>query len=111
PAHLTVDMLILANIPLAGKMLLGAGFFACDRAVLVGKVEMVAVAVLGVVLIVLLPIFGILGAALAVLVTNTVSFGVLVYWADRELGITPATLFLPTRGDVHWVYTTLLRRA
>jgi len=111
PAHLTVDVLILANIPLAGKMLLAAGFFACDRAVLVGKIEMAAVAVLGVALSVLLPTMGILGAALAVLVTNTVSFGVLIYWANRELGMSAATLFLPTRDDVNWVYTTLLRRA
>ena len=111
PAVWTVNMLILANIPLAGKLLFAAGYLAHDRAVLVGNAETVAVVVLGVLLAVLLPTMGILGAALALLVTNLVGFGILIYWADRELGIKPATLFLPTRGDVQWVYSTLLRRA
>jgi len=111
PAAGIVNLLILGNIPLAGKMLFAAGFLAHDRAILVGKAEMIAVAVLAGLLAVLLPAMGIFGAALAVFITNMVGFGLLVYWARRELGIGVASLFLPTRGDVDWVYRALLRRA
>ncbi len=111
PAASTVNVLILANIPLAGKLVFAVGFFAHDRALKVGKAEMISVAVLAALLAVLLPTMGILGAALAVLVTNSAGLAMLIYWGRTELGISAATIFVPTRGDIDWVYRTLLRKA
>lgn len=103
PSAAVAHVLILANVILTGTLMLSAALKAYDRALLIAKAEGIDVVVTVIALSVLVPTHGILGAAYAMLIVNVFTFALLAFWVRRDLGISFARLFRPTRQDVDWV--------
>jgi O-antigen/teichoic acid export membrane protein len=103
PSARVAHVLILANVILTGTLMLSAALKAYDRAMLIAKVEGIDVIVTVAALSLLVPAYGIEGAAYAMLIVNIFTFALLAFWVRRDLGISFARLFRPTRQDVDWV--------
>lgn len=103
PSAPVAYVLILANVILTGTLMLSAALKAYDRAMLIAKVEGFDVLVTVIALSVLVPTRGIEGAAYAMLIVNVFTFVLLAVWVRRDLDISFARLFRPTRQDVDWV--------
>ncbi|MFI5269983.1 MAG: polysaccharide biosynthesis C-terminal domain-containing protein [Chloroflexota bacterium] len=93
----------LATILLNACRVLGAGLKAAGLPARSSVADIVgAVATLGLVLM-LTPRLGLTGAAVAVLISYLASLAYLAWTAHRELGISPWSLFVPTRADFLWL--------
>jgi O-antigen/teichoic acid export membrane protein len=103
PSARVAYVLILANVVLSGTLILSAALKAYDRAMLIAKVEGLDVIVTVAALALLVPSYGIEGAAYAMLIVNLFTFALLAFWVRRDLDISFAKLFRPTRQDVDWV--------
>ena len=59
--------------------------------------------------IVLIPVLGIVGASLSSLISYTIQAAIAVYFASRLSGQKPLSLFVPGRGEIALLMTTLPR--
>lgn len=100
PSVLPAIILVLAAILFGGSELLGSVARGLGAPGLVSQAQTIALAGTGAGLLLLLPAFGIVGAALA----TFVSYGLmLVYFAfalRRQFGVAPAELLWPMRSDL-----------
>jgi O-antigen/teichoic acid export membrane protein len=103
PSAPVAYVLIAANAVLTGTLLLSAALKAYDRALLIAKAEGLDVVVTVIVLGVLVPKYGIEGAAYGMLIVNVFTFALLTYWFGRDSGIPPSRLFRVTRQDWDWM--------
>ncbi len=92
-------VLIVGAAFLSLKAMLAAALKACDRALAIGRAELVGVAVLVVALAALLPALGIVGAALAQAGAAAVSASYMGWRLRRDLGIALVPLFRPAGED------------
>jgi O-antigen/teichoic acid export membrane protein len=99
PSAPAARVIAVSTIPFAFKTVLHGGLRAYDRPFLVAKVETLVLAVFAAALALLLPRFGILGAAWAVLSANLAGCTLLTALVRRELGLSPAALLAPTDDD------------
>jgi O-antigen/teichoic acid export membrane protein len=99
PSTPAAHVLIAANAMLTGTLLLSAALKAYDRALLIAKAEGFAVLVTVIALALLVPRYGIEGAAYAMLIVNIFTFALLAYWIGHGVGIPPRRLFRVSRDD------------
>lgn len=107
----TVANIMLLGLPAAGaKILFMNALKAWDKALAIGHAEVVGLASAAGALVVLLPTFGIVGAAWSLVIANVVATGVMAVSLQRSLGLPVLQLFRPTADD--WTLAReLLRRA
>jgi O-antigen/teichoic acid export membrane protein len=103
PSVPVAHVLIAANAILTGTLLLSAALKAYDRALLIAKAEGFDVIVTVIALAVLVPAYGIEGAAYGMLIVNVFTFALLTFWVGRALDIPLSRLFRVTRQDWAWM--------
>ncbi len=92
-------VLLFGMVPLGCKTILVQGLKAHDRALTFGKAELLGLAVGATCLAVLLPLYGTLGVAAAMVIVHSSTFLYLLVSVKRQLGIRPTALFQPTADD------------
>jgi O-antigen/teichoic acid export membrane protein len=95
PAAGPCRILLVATIALSTNRVLGANLRAIGRPVDAGAAELIALAVTAVGLAVLLPSFGLLGAAFTSLLAYLASGGWMILRLSTGLGVGSASLLLP----------------
>jgi O-antigen/teichoic acid export membrane protein len=96
----TVANIMLLGLPAAGAKLLFMGALkAWDRSLVITRAEAVGLAAAVLSLAVLMPPFGIVGAAWSLVVANVVATVVMAVSLRRSLGLPLSTLFWPTPDD------------
>jgi O-antigen/teichoic acid export membrane protein len=99
PSVPVVQVLVLGALPIVCKFIFRAGFLAYDQGLLVSKVSLFGLVVSAVALILLLPVYGIVGAAWAVVIAQWSSFAMMANLARRNLGMNLLDLFRPRAAD------------
>jgi O-antigen/teichoic acid export membrane protein len=100
PAVHVANLLLIGLVPYAAKLMFAAALKAADRALAIPRAEIVGLIVIGPALFVLVPGFGLLGAAAASVLAQAASAVVLGLRLGRELELRPLQLMVPTREDV-----------
>ncbi len=103
PSAELARILLLGAIPYSGKSVIAIGFKAHGRIRVVNQAEFLGVVVAVVCLTLLLPRFGVLGAAWAIVIVQFATGAFLTAKLPRELGIGLKFLLLPTRVDRDWL--------
>ena len=100
-------LLIFATLASGIKLLFSAALKGYDRALLISRAEFAGLALSAVFLALLLPRYGLIGAAWAAIISQT---GTVLYMANsvrRDLGVGLVSLFRPTMEDVKLVVERL----
>ena len=103
PATAVARLLIVAAIPLGCKFVFIAGLKAYDRALVISQAELVGLVLSVISLAVLLPLYGIVGAGWAAVISQTGAALFMVYCVRYNLGVGLGALFRPTMADVKLV--------
>jgi O-antigen/teichoic acid export membrane protein len=93
-------LLLWGAVPFALKDFFVLSFKAYDRALSISKAEVVTLVLNAALLAVLVPKFGLMGAATAFVISRWVSFIYLGLLVRNQLGMALAPLFVPTRADL-----------
>lgn len=109
PAALIANIMLIGLPAAAAKLLFIQALKAWDRSLLIGHAELVGLVAAALSLVVLLPTFGIAGAAASLVVANVVAAAVMAGSLHRNLGLPLATLMKPTADD--WRLATELAAA
>ncbi len=104
-------ILLAASVPMAGAFLLSAALTAADNPGATMGAEVVALAFTIPTLVVFLPGYGGLLAALVSLVAYTIRLGMQLRPARRAFSTSWRTFLLPTRSDLAWLKDQLRRIA
>lgn len=99
PATPAARILTLAVMPLSCNVLLAAGYRALNRPLVPSHAELIGLGSTAVLLIVLLPRYGTIGAASASLVAYSVTCAYMLWSVRRTTGFALASLIRPTRDD------------
>jgi O-antigen/teichoic acid export membrane protein len=110
PAGVASQVLFAAAVPLSANRVLGSILKAHNKPLRTGLAELVALAATIVCLTILLPIWGIVGAAVASGVAYLVSSAVLIVGL-RRIGYRVTELLIPTPADVKALLAHLPRTA
>ena len=94
-----VQVFAIGVAPSAGKSLLSQAFKAIGQPKTIIAAEAAALAASAVALVILIPLFGIVGAASAFVLAQTVGFAVLAIALRRRLGMAILPLFTPSLND------------
>ncbi len=92
-------VLVLGALPIACKFIFMEAFRAYDQGLLLSKASLFGLVLSAVALILLLPAYGIIGAAWAVVIAQWSSFALMAILARRNLGTSLLQLFRPTAAD------------
>jgi len=103
PTVLSVQVFAVGTAPTAGKALLSQAFKAIGQPRSIILAEGAALAANAIALVVLIPVCGILGAAIAFVLAQALGFAVLAAALRRQLGMAILPLFTPSRRDVSFV--------
>jgi O-antigen/teichoic acid export membrane protein len=94
-----VRVLLLGAVPIAVKEFFVLAFKAYDRSLAISKGELATLAANAALLAVLIPPFGLLGAATAYVAVRWLATLYLAWLVRRELGLRLTPLLMPTRAD------------
>lgn len=111
PAAPVARLLGLAAVALNASRVIGGGLKAANLALTSSMAEMLAGAATVAALLALLPWLGIMGAAIASLLSYTTSLAYLTCAARRHLNISIRALLLPSRADLAWLTSGFARLA
>jgi O-antigen/teichoic acid export membrane protein len=111
PAAHVAYVLIAAYVVLTGTVMFSAALKAHDRTLIIGKVELVGLMASLALMSVLIPNYGIVGAAWSVLAANLVGLFLIATWSRSLLGLSLRQLVLPTAEDLRWVRRQLPGRS
>jgi O-antigen/teichoic acid export membrane protein len=114
PSILVAEVLLLGALFIGAKEVLTGGAQALGNPWLGSRAELLALGVTVVLLLVLLPVMGIMGAAIASAAAYFASLVALVYGLRQEYVISVGDLFRIQTEDFKWVWSTaftLARRA
>ncbi|HEY4135437.1 MAG TPA: oligosaccharide flippase family protein [Alphaproteobacteria bacterium] len=100
-------VLLISAVPISLKAMMGAGLKACDRGWLVGQAETATLALSAASLVALVPAYGLMGAAVASIISQGGALVFMTIRARRILGVPAAVLLLPRRADVALVVDTM----
>ncbi len=92
-------VLMLGMVPFAAKSMLGDALKAWDRSLAISHAEIVGLATAIVALAILLPTFGIIGAAWSLVATHVATAIAMALSLRRQLGIAVLPLLRPTPDD------------
>jgi O-antigen/teichoic acid export membrane protein len=102
------QVLILASIFASTNRVTSAGLRAFNRPLQAGTGDLLAAIVTATALLVLVPIDGLVGAAIAVSLASAANFGFNL-WICTRLGMPPRQLLIPTASDVEALRALLNR--
>jgi O-antigen/teichoic acid export membrane protein len=108
PATPVTQVLLIAAILFGFNRVTSAGLRAFNRPFSAGAGDILAAVVTILSLTLLVPIWGLMGAAIASLLAYSVNF-LLNVWICRWLGIRLRELLIPTSSDVRWMRATIRR--
>ncbi len=97
---LTANLLLIGLVPFAAKVMCAAALKAWDRALTIPRAEIWGLAVIALALFLLVPRYGLVGAAVANVIAQCVSATVLGFTLARELDVHPIRLMRPTASDI-----------
>jgi len=100
PSAMVADLLLVGLVPYAAKLMFAAALKAADRALAIPRAEIAGLIVIAPALFVLVPAYGLFGAAAATVLAQAASAVVLGARLGRELELRPLRLMVPTRDDV-----------
>jgi len=103
PASGAVQIFGAGIAPAACKYLLAQTFKAVGRPLTIVRAEGIALCANVAGVIILVPTFGILGAALSLALAQTIACAALMIAVRRQLGVTLLALFTPSAGDISFV--------
>jgi O-antigen/teichoic acid export membrane protein len=92
-------VLMLGMVPFAAKSMLGDALKAWDRSLAISHAEIVGLVTAVVALAILLPTFGIIGAAWSLVATHVATAIAMAFSLHRQLGIAVLPLLRPTPDD------------
>jgi O-antigen/teichoic acid export membrane protein len=101
------QVLFVAGVPLALRLLIGSGFLAAGRPGLSSLSQVVALCVTAPGLAVLVPAYGAMGAAYTSLAAYSTACAFSAWQARRLTGMSYVTLLVPHWSDVRWLVTQL----
>lgn len=110
-AVLPAEVLLGGTLCIGGKEVLIGGVQAMGSPWLGSRAELISMVVTVILLIILLPKLGIMGAAIATFVAYALQFGIIVYGLQHKHAIAPAMLFRIERNDFKVLAATLYRAA
>lgn len=96
-------VLVVGAIPFSTSRALGAVLKAIGRPLEPGTAEVIALGATLAGLAILLPAFGLIGAAVASLVSYAISMAWMVRRLTQALDLPAAALLLPQRSDIEWL--------
>lgn len=99
PATPVVHVLLLGTIPFAAKVMFIQALKAWDRSLLISRAEFAGLVIAATALAVLLPRFGLLGAAWSLVLAQLVAASVMAWSLKRDLDFRLAELCRPTAAD------------
>lgn len=99
PAALIANIMLVGLPAAAAKLLFIQALKSWDRSLIIGHAESIGLVAAALSLVVLLPTFGIAGAAVSFVVANVVAAGAMARSLHRHLGLPFATLIKPTADD------------
>jgi O-antigen/teichoic acid export membrane protein len=102
-------VLLAANLFLVPAQVLGSAVIAAGNPGAAARSQVLGLVITVPALIVLLPLFGGLGAAWVSLASYAASFGVLLVAAVRRFELSPRAFLLVSGADVRWLRTRLRR--
>jgi O-antigen/teichoic acid export membrane protein len=108
PAVQAAEVLLLAAVFLGVSRVLGDALRGFNKPLVPGVSEGIAAVVTLISLGLLLPLLGIMGAAIASLLAYATSFAYMVWFCDARLGIPPSALLIPRRADFVWLGNRLM---
>ncbi len=100
PAVPLAWVLIAGAVPLSLKTMISSGLKAYDRGVMVAQIEMVTLAASAAALALLVPFYGLMGAAVASLLAQGGALAFMLLRVRQSAGIGPRDLLLPRRADL-----------
>jgi O-antigen/teichoic acid export membrane protein len=99
PAVAIANLCLVGLVPFAVKLLCAAALKACDRALAIPRAELWGLVAVAPSLVLLVPRFGLLGAAASLVIAQTVTAVLLARRLGREFDIHPLRVMLPTAED------------
>lgn len=99
PSVPIAQVLMLGMVPYAARAMLGDALKAWDRSLAIGRAEIVGLVTAVVALAILLPAFGIIGAAWSLVATHVATAIAMALSLRRQLGIAVLPLLRPTPDD------------
>jgi O-antigen/teichoic acid export membrane protein len=109
PATPIANLALVGLLPFAAKLLCAAALKACDRALAIPRAEFWGLAVVAPALFVLVPAYGLMGAAASLVIAQTVTAVLLARRVGREFSINPLRAMLPTVEDAALLRALLAR--
>jgi O-antigen/teichoic acid export membrane protein len=99
PAALIANIMLLGLPAAAAKLMFIQALKSWDRSLIIGHAELIGLIAAAIALFVLLPLFGIAGAAASLVIANLVAAIAMAVSLHRHLGLSLAILFTPTADD------------
>lgn len=99
PAVPIANVLLLGTLPLAAKLMFQQALKAWDRSLVVGRAELVGLAVAVILITVLMPAFGLMGVAFSLVLSQLAAAATMGFSLQRELHLPLMKLFVPTAED------------
>lgn len=99
PAVAIANLCLVGLVPFAVKLLCAAALKACDRALAIPRAELWGLVAVAPSLVLMVPRFGLLGAAASLVIAQTVTAVLLARRLGREFDIHPLRAMLPTAED------------
>jgi O-antigen/teichoic acid export membrane protein len=99
PAVPIANILLIGTLPFAAKLLFQQALKAWDRSLVVGRAEIVGLAVAVIAITILMPVFGLPGVAWSLVLSQCAAAAMMGYSVHRELRLPVLKLFVPTAQD------------
>jgi O-antigen/teichoic acid export membrane protein len=111
PAVPIANLLLLGTLPLAAKLMFQQALKAWDRSLVVGRSELVGLAVAAMSIAILMPAFGLIGVAWSLVLSQIATAAMMGYSLQRELQLPLMKLLVPTADDWQLIreWTTKVR--
>lgn len=109
PAVHVANICLVGLLPFAAKLLCAAALKACDRALAIPRAELWGLVAVAPSLLVLVPAFGLAGAAASLVIAQGVTAVLLARRLGRELDMHPLRMMVPNAEDVRLLRAAIAR--
>lgn len=103
PSVPIANVLLVGTLPLAAKLMFQQALKAWDRALVVGRAELIGLAAAAASIAVLMPAFGLIGVAWGIVLSQAAAAGAMAAALARDLRLPLLTLMIPTADDAAMV--------
>lgn len=99
PAVPIASVLLLGTVPLAAKLMFQQALKAWDRSLVISRAELAGLVAAAVLLAVLMPVYGLIGVAWALVLSQVAAAAVMMMSLRRDLGLPVGRLLIPQDED------------